>query len=1401
MHNTSICVDKDRVCLEARLRIFFRLIKTLVSHNLSPAVLEGVVMNCVECLNSLFDKSATQSPAYRAPEVNFEAWLRGDESTCFDTWLKQLKVAQKMSQFAPKLTEGKPSRELILSARYARRWRYKTIKANLPPLAKAERPSKSIVAGGWLKPLLDYSFHSTREMCFQSAGLDLLTKLVFSKLPSSTYRTVDCLHFLLQHYIPKISTLIRANRGSAMTEDLAMNPMISFLWTLTADDPPNTTMKIISRRTQRYDTESVFKAPNSSGADSAAAMETLVLIPLLLSKGRIIDCVEALLTETLNSLSSFEGVDEKTCELPQLYSWTYALPSRLAAASGSGAAPSTNAGYVMMHISDLLAILQPLNKLNPEYQDRLFSLLLRSIMVLQALVFQRNSFTIKAETLFKELLQQIMVNTNDRVADFIRITMDYLSQCSTDQSDDHSSVVFLLKRICDCACPLPGEIPPFEVRVSVWRDQEEYLVVRHTRNVIMSNTRGFGPTIGDVVNYICTENNLTTSILLEVVCEGNILMPNLLLEDVYKYLWLQNPHNANVAMELTYRIAGLENDNLPYLSRIPHPTIPLEQYSRLAILTEHPGGFNIILSRLAGLTDALRCRDLLHTSVHLLEYCLKVPECQTSLLDPQLRVIPILLDALYACLKILQQHGQTDSSSGETENHAHFHNQVTSRLVGILTTILNKATDNSEIENQVKGNDNDLMGLPRLLTCISLHPNMDVVQSGVAKLPGLLAFGSEARMMAIVDFLRENAVKPLLIEANLSMNGKEKDLLQCCCVLVMSIPHNTVYGRCLRAKVVEDLQLLKLSVDFLWKVIPSNLLSESEEAVLDTKVDAISKFLNNTSLPFVLQLLRGCMWRPVATAADTMDPPSPNFPSAPPHYTTRQLLAFLHKLEDSKSVGQVGLFCEDLFNEWIDAAGDSKVESKDLTTFDGVICSIRELRYLSEQRHRQNARACREKYLLALNMKVNEKGQVAMTTANKLAVMAAQVVEETGLQCAICHEGPRSAPREELGIYAFIRRTRLEESLIAEEVMADTTTSKFSNSTAEGPQKIGDGYTTVSSFVVVHFECHTKAVCASTQNEWTVATRHNRDARCNCLLPVLMNETAEPPKDEEKKDGMERDKDLKRKKGDTASNSSMSDLFAKRVTNHNLNVSMVVSMTVTTRLSFHDIKLLLLRFAHQRSFHGETGGGARESNLNLIPHLMQLAFYQMKKEQARETELNNLMKVLGTPESHWSTEKWEATGPLYCAVVALHLFSRSEWDKHRVTLVRHLMALAHARAMPSDAKSSETPAFRVYKPYLLYFGLIQAFYTYFFKNVKEPKVEESSTSPSNSNSSSWWPEAVSEYIRASDEKLLAATPELLSFFEGDLLPIESVEEFLDVTEMLGEVDANELIALATTGSR
>lgn len=41
----------------------------------------------------------------------------------------------------------------------------------------------------------------------------------------------------------------------------------------------------------------------------------------------------------------------------------------------------------------------------------------------------------------------------------------------------------------------------------------------------------------------------------------------------------------------------------------------------------------------------------------------------------------------------------------------------------------------------------------------------------------------------------------------------------------------------------------------------------------------------------------------------------------------------------------------------------------------------------------------------------------------------------------------------------------------------------------------------------------------------------------------------------------------------------------------------------------HDLKLLLLRFAQEKSFHEDTGGGGPQSNMNLVPYLMHMALY------------------------------------------------------------------------------------------------------------------------------------------------------------------------------------------------
>ena len=43
--------------------------------------------------------------------------------------------------------------------------------------------------------------------------------------------------------------------------------------------------------------------------------------------------------------------------------------------------------------------------------------------------------------------------------------------------------------------------------------------------------------------------------------------------------------------------------------------------------------------------------------------------------------------------------------------------------------------------------------------------------------------------------------------------------------------------------------------------------------------------------------------------------------------------------------------------------------------------------------------------------------------------------------------------------------------------------------------------------------------------------------------------------------------------------------------------------------NLHDLKHLLLKFAHEKSFSEDSGGGGRESNVKLIPYLIHMALY------------------------------------------------------------------------------------------------------------------------------------------------------------------------------------------------
>uniref|UniRef100_A0A5K3EWD4 UBR-type domain-containing protein n=1 Tax=Mesocestoides corti TaxID=53468 RepID=A0A5K3EWD4_MESCO len=1366
-------LDQSAACWEARLRPVFRLLFSLTEqppssdelprHPRSPPapVVQNILFPCIRNLEALAKyvpvsrKSSTsadegveeannmKSGGFHSPSVNFDAWLRGDKESSYSAWRQHYALSMNIAASEARVMkaveklgvqEKAKRRDLILAGRYALRWRYKVLRAKLD-LNSPSRAVEETPHGSWMTPLLFSSASNAQGSRNQSCCLSLLKTLSLAS-SSSTNRAAESLCYLSSECVPYLDRLVYL-RGSAFSDDFRIQPVVSTMWELSGGSALGLVPKIARARGNV-----AIMRPAVVPSDSS---RPLPMRPLLLLKAKLLDRLDPLLTRTLATMSSIEGAGSL---LPTGQRWTECVPPQLSPTSGTGALPGVNPACVLLHTSDLLRLLQPLNDLGPEYQNQLVRFLLHITVNLRPLVYQRSAYTSKAESVYKAMLDQLSGLAGSRTRDYLKVVLDFLAQYPVDAN--HNAIVFLLEQLCAPVCPIETEIPPFPVRLSVWRDQEEYLFVRRIREVVMSNTRGFGPTISDVINYICTENNLTTDMRLEMVCENQILMPQLLLRDVYTHIWLANPNNANAVMELVYRIPGLEEDNLPYVETIPHPPIPPEQYSHLVVLAEHPHGLAGILNRLATVNDALKCCDLLHVSVHLLEYCLKVPQCQARLVDPQYRAIPILLEVLSACLHVIRL------PAGHC--HAQFHDQVTSRLVRVLTALLRGATS--------LGSDAGPLLLPRLLNCIASQSDLAVVHSGVARLPGLLALGEASRMNAIVDFLRQHAVRRL--EAHEVGNA---DLMQCCCALVTGIPNETLDGRRLRAKLVTDLGLLSLCVNYLWELIPAKVLALSEEAALDTKDPDLECFLSDNALPFVLQLMRGCVW---TVGHGTDDPIPPAFPAAPSGCTTRQLLAFLHKLETSKSAGRVGLLAEDLLDEWVGTVKEGEAEGGgtdvDPQSLAGVVSTVRELRRLTVQRNRRIAREVRQRQLLSLNMKINEKGQVAMSASDKLAEMTAQVVEETGLQCAICHGGPRSAPQEELAIYVFIRRCPLEEGL-------STTPSTSSRST---PGKSGappsttdsEGFTTVSSFVVVHFECHVKAIRASNQSEWTVASRHNRDARCNCLIPILMGGT-------------------QANQGEDDLRTNLDELFAKRMSSYAMNIMSLVSLPISTKLVFHDIKLLLLRFAHQRPFHSETGGGARESNMNLVPHLMQIAIFELNKEQTVVAEQSNLMHLIVRPETYWSTDPgacWDPLGPLYSIVAALHLLTPKEWRKHRANLLRHLMGLAYARATTTD--NSVSVEFSIYKPYLLFFGLIQSFYEHLFKDVVADSGEPNA-----------WPKALSDYIRCSDEQLISSTPKLLSFFEGSLSPIESVAEFLNVVEMTGEVNADELTQLATTGRR
>jgi E3 ubiquitin-protein ligase UBR4 len=251
----------------------------------------------------------------------------------------------------------------------------------------------------------------------------------------------------------------------------------------------------------------------------------------------------------------------------------------------------------------------------------------------------------------------------------------------------------------------------------------------------------------------------------------------------------------------------------------------------------------------------------------------------------------------------------------------------------------------------------------------------------------------------------------------------------------------------------------------------------------------------------------------------------------------------------------VGLLAEDLL-----VALKQNASSK-------VAAAIEQVRTQTKNEKKKLAMAKRSKELSQLGMRANEKGQlIATDMSQRLRTMQAdyECEEERGHVCCICREGYKYHPQKVLAIYTFSKKCDVEPVY-------------------EAKQRKTVGHSTVTHFNLVHIDCHTNAIrsARTCRDEWENAALQNANTKCNGMLPIWGPAVTET-------------------------------VYSNALARHNSYLLEATGIRdVSYILAVHDLKLLLQRFSDNLSFSEDSGGGGRESNINLIPYMIHTILYSI----------------------------------------------------------------------------------------------------------------------------------------------------------------------------------------------
>ena len=416
---------------------------------------------------------------------------------------------------------------------------------------------------------------------------------------------------------------------------------------------------------------------------------------------------------------------------------------------------------------------------------------------------------------------------------------------------------------------------------------------------------------------------------------------------------------------------------------------------------------------------------------------------------------------------------------------------------------------------------------------------------------------------------------------------------------------------------------------------------------------------------------------------------------------------------------------------------------------------IENIRNEEIEKKKEKSDAARKRVLDKLQMQVNssENGGIGKITAGNFDFF--EDLEEEEFCCKVCREGYTYLPDEVLGFYVYSKQIPLSELSSSRKDM---------------------GYSTVTNFNIIHLSCHHKAAEADAslkprKEEWEGAMLRNSSSLCNNIFPV---------------------------RGITVSE----DVYSLQIDNYWVTLSDTCGRCDSSRfrLLSHDLKTLLNRYSKGISFSEDSRGGGQESNINMIPFIIQMGMFILDQKEGNQRKLHeqSLSQFLSTDKDLWIKSTNKIDNVYYNLILSIFLQSKEEWIKwksyylERIIIQEFNDTTIDTSFNNDDEKYSEK-LLSICKPALLFLILIDQIHNQFKISSKE-SIPSDTTVEHDKNTD--WIKSISKEIQESPSTAVDTANNVLNTYlkATTFKIISEYYSFLNISEENTEKQIEDLFS-------